>query len=936
MLRERLFCFTGMPVATRVMLMWICICIWLPAQVQGALVVSPRDALTQETKHTMGTRPIKKRSTNSENIVEVHSMKVDCTVTSRFAHTVMSSTALNKANTSQEIFFEVELPKTAFISNFSMKIDGQEYVGEVKEKEKAKKQYEKAVSSGQTAGLVKASGRKMEKFSASVNIAAKSSVDFILTYEELLQRKLGQYEILTRVKLKQPVQEFQIVADIYEPQGISFVDTAATFLSNDLLSLVEKTVTDTQAHISFSPTLEQQRKCSGCADTIIDGDFVIKYDVKREESFGEIQIVNGYFVHFFAPSDLPRVPKNVVFVIDRSGSMSGQKMRQTRQALEAILNDLHEEDHFALIVFDSTILTWRNTLTKATKDNVSEAIVYVRKIHDNGATNINDALLKAVSMLVNERESGNLPERSVDMVILLTDGMPNHGESNLQQIQKNIQSAIAGKMSMFCLGFGNDVDYSFLDVMCRQNKGLARRIFEASDATLQLQGFYDEVSSPLLFEVDLRYTGNAVDFLTKTHYSQLFNGSEIVVSGQMTNTDYENFVVEVSAKGPENDFWAQGKARVLNMDVTYPEKGYIFGDFAERLWAYLTIQQLLENSEIGTQQEKDTRTTKAMDMSLQYSFVTPVTSMVVTKPETEDSSSSLLIADKLTEDQRQKEEKFGASSWVRASSHHRQSHGSTRSKLSSSRSRSNVDGDPHFMIELPDRDDALCFNINDKPGAIFNLVRDLKSGFVVNGQIIGKKKVADGNVNTYFGRLGIIHQKLGVRLEVSTQDISVSHDGKQIKLLWSDETSIKETNMDLSLTKNCSLTVTLRHSVKFVVIRHTKVWRRRHYQQDYLGFYTLDSHHLSASVHGLLGQFYHGVQFEVTDLRPGELQENLDATMYVKGQTLNVTRHWQKDFSSQVRNGENIPCWFVNNNGTGLIDGRASDYIVSGLFKTSF
>lgn len=61
------------------------------------------------------------------------------------------------------------------------------------------------------------------------------------------------------------------------------------------------------------------------------------------------------------------------------------------------------------------------------------------------------------------------------------------GESNIMKIQKNVQSAIGGNMSLFCLGFGNDVDYSFLDVMSRQNKGLARRIFLGSDATLQLQ-----------------------------------------------------------------------------------------------------------------------------------------------------------------------------------------------------------------------------------------------------------------------------------------------------------------------------------------------------------------------------------------------------------------------------------------------------------------
>uniref|UniRef100_A0A8D3AII4 Inter-alpha-trypsin inhibitor heavy chain H3 n=1 Tax=Scophthalmus maximus TaxID=52904 RepID=A0A8D3AII4_SCOMX len=826
--------------------------------------------------------------------VEVYSVRVSCTVTSRFAHTVMTSKALNKANSSQEIFFAVELPKTAFITNFSMEIDGQVYVGEVKEKEKARKQYEKAVSSGRTAGLVKASGRKMEEFSVSVNIAAKSNVIFTLTYEELLQRKLGHYEIVTRVKPKHPVQEFQIVADIYEPQGINFIDATATFLTNNLLSMVEKT-----AHISFSPTLEQQSKCPGCEDNIINGDFIINYDVKREEGLGEVQIVNGYFVHFFAPPDLHRVPKNVVFVIDRSGSMSGTKMSQTRDALVAILSELHVEDHFALLLFDSDIITWKDSLTKATRENVTKAIAYARKIKDNGATDINSAVLRAVSMLVKEREQKTLSERSVDMIILLTDGMPNRGETKTTNIQKNVHSAIAGKMSLFCLGFGNNVDYSFLDVMSKQNKGLTRRIFEGSDAAVQLEGFYSEVSSPLLLEVNLRYPDNAVH-LTKNHFNQLFNGSEIVVSGRLSDNDMDNFLVEVLAQGPDKDFQVQGKTSVANWEVTYPEQEYIFGDFTERLWAYLTVQQLLENRRTEHHQDKETATAEALNMSLRYGFVTPLTSMLVTKPDTEEGPASPLIADKLTE-----------------------SMGAFSSLTSYFDAACAVDGDPHFMIELPERDDALCFNINDEPGTIFTLVTDPKSGFVVNGQFIGKKTLApDGNTNTYFGSFGISHQKLGVRLEVSTQDISVLHDGKHVKLLWSDTTSINETN----------LTVTLRHFVKFTIIKHTKVWKRRHDQQDYLGFYTLDSHHVSASVHGLLGQFYHGVEFEVADLRPGEVQEKLDATLYVKGQTVNVTRHWQKDFSQDVKDGENIPCWFVDNDGAGLIDGRASDYIVSGLF----
>lgn len=76
------------------------------------------------------------------------------------------------------------------------------------------------------------------------------------------------------------------------------------------------------------------------------------------------------------------------------------------------------------------------------------------------------------------------------------------GESNLERIQKNVHSAIRGNMPLFCLGFGNDVDYSFLDVMSRQNKGLARRIFEGSDATLQLQVEFKK-KQQLLHSIDI-------------------------------------------------------------------------------------------------------------------------------------------------------------------------------------------------------------------------------------------------------------------------------------------------------------------------------------------------------------------------------------------------------------------------------------------------
>uniref|UniRef100_A0A673JTZ4 Inter-alpha-trypsin inhibitor heavy chain H3 n=1 Tax=Sinocyclocheilus rhinocerous TaxID=307959 RepID=A0A673JTZ4_9TELE len=803
--------------------------------------------------------------------IEVQSMRVDCKVASRFAHTVMTTKALNTANASQEVFFEVDLPKTAFITNFSMLIEGRIYVSEVKEKEQARQQYESAVSSGLTAGLVKASGRNMETFSVSVNIAPQSRVTFTLTYEELLQRRLGSYEIMIGVRPKQLVQNFEIVVDIYEPNGIAFVDVNGTFITNELLPLVKKTVTDKKAHVYFSPTLDQQKTCSDCEETLVDGDLFIRYDVNHPQDIGEIQIINGYFVHFFAPDDLPQMPKNVVFVIDRSGSMEGEKMKQTREALMTILSELHEDDYFGLVTFDDTIESWRPFLSKATPENVTEAKEFVKTIEARHMTDINKGLLFAVDMLTTEK-SHSFPDMS--MIILLTDGRPSSGQRDLSKIQENVQNAINGSMSLFCLGFGYDVDYSLLDTLAKQNDGLARRVYEASDAALQLQGFYDEVATPLLLEVNLNYPGNAVTDLTQSHFRQFFKGSEIVVAGRLQELETNTFQTEVSANG---------------FDCTVSLVEYIFGDFIERLWAYLTIQQLLDKREKCSPEDKENTTAQALDLSLRYNFVTPLTSMVVTKPETEDEDETL-IADKLTED---------------------------LSALYAPPQKA-VDGDPHFIIELPDQNDALCFNIDHKPGTIFNLVRDPPTGIVVNGQIIGDKKIIPGNkMHTYFGRFGIVNEKFGIRLMVSTKEILVSERGKHANFSWTNNKTLEG----------------LKNSVKFLIILH-KIWKMHPYHQDYLGFYTLDSHLFSSNVHGLLGQFYHGVNFEVSDLFPGKDPDKQDANMFVKGNKLTVTRGWKRDFRQDVKNGEKVPCWFIHNNGTGLLDGVHTDYIVSGLFKT--
>ncbi|XP_039468580.1 inter-alpha-trypsin inhibitor heavy chain H3-like [Oreochromis aureus] len=555
---------------------------------------------------------------------DIYSFHINSTVTSRYATTVITSRVANRMNESKEIEFHVRIPKNAFISKFRMFIDGQVYDGVVKAKEQAQQQYTEAVSRGESAGLVSSVGRTLEEFKTSVTVAAHKKVTFELTYEELMKRTHGKYELQIHAQPMQPVRDFKVDVHIHEEAGISFIDVKGGLSTKALANAITKTHADKQAWVYFYPTVDQQKMCDSCGDQGMNGDLVIVYDVNRDNGLGHIKKADGYFVHHFAPSDLPRIPKNVVFVIDQSGSMHGRKIEQTRIALLHILNDLAEDDHFGLITFDDRISYWKRKLVQANSKNLESAKNFARNIQDRGSKDINKAVLQGARMLNAHNREG-----SASILILLTDGDPTSGVTNLEKILSNVRQAIAGKFPLYCLGFGFDVNFNFLEKMSLQNNGVARRIYEDSDADLQLKGFYEEVATPLLTDVTMIYVGGTN--LTQTNFSHYYNGSEIVVAGEITDNNIETFTPQVVA--------ISSNRRIIfsNPNETVESTGTVSDDRIQRVWAYLTVKQLLDKELQLSGPEKEKVKKEAMELSLKYSFVTPLTSMVVTKPPGENT-----------------------------------------------------------------------------------------------------------------------------------------------------------------------------------------------------------------------------------------------------------------------------------------------------------
>uniref|UniRef100_A0A673HR40 Zgc:112265 n=1 Tax=Sinocyclocheilus rhinocerous TaxID=307959 RepID=A0A673HR40_9TELE len=485
-------------------------------------------------------------------------------------------------------------------------IEGKTYDGVVKEKEEAQQQYNQAVSRGQSAGQIKSVGRTLEDFKTSVTVAAFSKVTFELTYEELLKRRLGKYELLINAQPMQPVADFKMDVHIQEKPGISFLEVKGDLSTGDLANAIKTTRADKDAWVTLYPTRDQQTKCKSCGENGLNGDLLITYDVERRNPKGEV-MKNFERLEFFCSlrCQMATIPKNVVFIIDRSGSMHGRKIEQTRLALLRILSDLDEDDHFGLITFDSEVNLWKRELLKATEANLKNAKSFVNEITDRGATDINAAVLAGVDMINRHPREG-----TASILILLTDGDPTSGETNIEKIMANVKKAIGTKFPLYCLGFGYDVNFDFLTKMSLENGGVARRIYEDSD------GFYEEVAVPLLTDIQLKYPGGTN--LTKTSFSLYFNGSEIVVSGQITDNSVE--------KRQQCD-WQK---------ITYCA-------FKLNIENIFYLRVILKGQE--TEDEKK----EALKLSLKYQFVTPLTSMVVTKPQEGDVE----VADKPKEGEAQ-------------------------------------------------------------------------------------------------------------------------------------------------------------------------------------------------------------------------------------------------------------------------------------------
>lgn len=411
-----------------------------------------------------------------------------------------------------EFPFRVPIPDDAFVTGLTIERDGQVFTAQIAPRDAARTEYEQQKSQGQTAGLVE-KDRHSSVYEYLINVAQTTTVRATLTYEEYLAADRGVYNL----SLVAPVSGFgqdtgaRFAVSITDPSGVD-----AAWGTPDA----------TARRVPGGWSLEYGvGSRSGDAGT----PFTASYTLPGTDGAGSlvtwVQNGTGYFAHrIVSPPDAQRLPVDMVLVLDVSGSMSGLKLSQMKDAAGQVVRSLDGDDRLGLVIFSSSASSpWTGLRTMDTAGR-ADAAKEIEALLAGGGTNIDGALSKGFSPFGASEPDGRMP-----VLALLTDGQATEGVTSRDGILQDARNANRAGVSVFTVAFGADADWSLLHALAAQGNGTALRVPEGAGAEVDLRRFLTALATPTLKDVVVTYGPGVQAYHASA--PTLFAGSEMLVVG---------------------------------------------------------------------------------------------------------------------------------------------------------------------------------------------------------------------------------------------------------------------------------------------------------------------------------------------------------------------------------------------------------------------
>jgi Ca-activated chloride channel family protein len=533
--------------------------------------------------------------------------KVTITIDDQVADTRVEQTFRNHTDRPLEATYLFPVPRGASVDRFAMWVNGTEVKGELIEAAKARDIYTSIVRRTQDPGLLEYLGNNLLRMRV-FPIPAKGDQKVSLRYRVVLERAADLveyvYPLKTDGKATSTLEAFAIEATIKSQHGVQNVYSPTH-------SITLQRANDKEVKVNFE-------KSQG----LLDKDFQLFYQLGDKDvgltalTYRPVASEPGYFLLLATPrvemSKTYEVPRDMVLVLDTSGSMRGPKMEQARKALKVCLESLSPKDRFALFNFATTVNQYKDGMLDASSDQLAQAVKWVDQLEATGGTAINDAL--AAALALRSKEEGR-----TFTVVFFTDGEPTIGETSPEKILQNVAAKNTASTRIFTFGVGNDVNATLLDELAEQTRAVSTYVRPEEDIAVKAGGLYAKISHPVLTNLKMTAT-NDVHFteVYPPHLPDLFHGQQLLVLGRYTGHG-PSAVTLSGLVGKE--------AKELVYELTFPERTGDEKGFVEPIWARRKVGYLLD--QIRANGEKKELVDEVVALAKKYGITTPYTSWLI-------------------------------------------------------------------------------------------------------------------------------------------------------------------------------------------------------------------------------------------------------------------------------------------------------------------
>ena len=519
--------------------------------------------------------------------VEVEGVTVSVDILEQAAITTMDIHLINRSGRAQEASLLVPVPEGAVVKSFAFEGKAKEPTAVLMPADEAKRLYNSIVARIRDPALLEFAGYAMIRTSV-FPVPARGKQRVRLTYEHILPRdgERVDYELPRSELIANSDVPWEITVRIRSKAPISTVYSPSHKVDSERLS-------DKEFNIRLSV---EARKTPGA--------FRVSYLLESGDvsasllAYPDPEVDGGYFLMLVGlPAENPETPssvkREVTLVIDRSGSMRGEKIEQAREAALQVLGGLDDGEYFNIIDYSNSVSVFASEPVRKDARTAADARAYIRKLRANGGTNLHDALIEAVRQkpssamaTADKPVPGTLP-----LVLFLTDGLPTVGNTNELDNRNDTRNANVHRRRIFTFGVGHDVNSPLLSKLSEQSRAVSVAVLPGEDVEVRVSLLFKKLSGPVLTSPKLVVLGAAggidtrrVRELIPNALPDLFEGDQLVLLGQYRGEEPLNFRLSGSYRG---------KPRIFNFEFKL-DKSTTRNDFVPRLWASRRIAMLID------------------------------------------------------------------------------------------------------------------------------------------------------------------------------------------------------------------------------------------------------------------------------------------------------------------------------------------------------